>query len=106
MTAQVPGDTPTSPAVGCRSPETDEHTEVGDLVMAALAAVIPLKPYQKNRLVPPAEPRIPEPAKLYCLAVLALMLHAPVTDGGICGQCSQDWPCPQVRLAYRLREGF
>jgi hypothetical protein len=70
--------------------------------MSALANVIPLKSYQKNRLVPPSDPESPEPS----LIVLALVLHAPVTYDGICGQCGQDWPCPQMRLAYRLREGF
>jgi hypothetical protein len=68
-----------------------------------LAPVIPLKPYRKNRLVPPIEPRLLEPA---CLYALALTLHAPMTDGSISGQCAEDWPCEQVRLAYRLREGF
>jgi hypothetical protein len=43
---------------------------------------------------------------LYSLIVLALVLHAPVACDGICGQCGLDWPCPQMRLAYRLREGF
>jgi len=76
------------------------------MAVAALAPVIPLKSYQKNRLAPPVEPRIPEPAKLYCLIGLTFLLHEPVTDGSICGQCAEAWPCPQVRLAFRLREGF
>lgn len=74
--------------------------------MATLAGAIPIKPYQKNRLAPIAGPRVPEPAQLYSLVVLALVLHAPVTLDGICRQCGADWPCEQARLAYRLREGF
>jgi hypothetical protein len=74
--------------------------------MSATAHAIPLKPYQKNRLVPPSDPQSPEPVALYSLIVLALVLHTPITDNGICRQCSLDWPCPQVRLAYRLREAF
>jgi len=74
--------------------------------MSALANVIPLKPYQKNKLVQPTDPQSPQPVALYSLIVLALVLHAPVTYDGICGQCGQDWPCPQMRLACRLREGF
>jgi hypothetical protein len=74
--------------------------------MSATANVVPLKAYQKNRLVPPTDPESPEPVALYSLIVLALVLHAPVTYDGICGQCGLEWPCPQMRLAYRLREGF
>jgi hypothetical protein len=74
--------------------------------MSALANVIPLKPYQKNRLLLPSEPRMPEPAALYALVVLAFFLHQPVTAGGVCGQCAEAWPCSQVCLAYRLREAF
>ncbi len=74
--------------------------------MSALANVISLQSYQKNRLVLPVESRLPEPAALYALIVLAFVLHTPITNDGTCGQCGQAWPCPQVRLAYRLREGF
>jgi hypothetical protein len=74
--------------------------------MSAAANVIPSKPYQKNRLVQPCNPQSPEPVALYSIIVLALVLHTPVTDGGLCRQCSLEWPCPQARLAYRLREGF
>lgn len=83
------------------------------MVVPALAPVIPLKGYQKNRLTPPVEPRIPEPAKLYCLIGLTFLLHDPVPafesaqpGDCICGQCGLSWPCPQVLLAFRLREGF
>ena len=82
--------------------------------MSALANIIPLKLYQKNRLVLPTEPRLPEPAALYALIVLALLLHQPTfpvmvsggTSYGDCLQCGEVWPCPQVRLACRLRDAF
>ena len=74
--------------------------------MEALADVIPITGYRKNQLVPATEPRIPEPAQLYCLIGLTFVLHAPVTYDGVCGQCGNPWPCERVRLAYRLREGF
>jgi hypothetical protein len=35
--------------------------------MSAAAQVIPLKPYQKNRLVQPRDPQSPEPVALYRL---------------------------------------
>lgn len=59
-----------------------------------------------NALVPMQERRLPEPAQLYSLILLALSLHAqhPATDR--CEDCVEIWPCPTVRLAYRLREGF
>ncbi len=50
-------------------------------------------------------PRVPEPAQLYSLCVLALNLHAPDRVGS-CASCGAAWPCQPVRLAYRLREGF
>ncbi|GDY29149.1 hypothetical protein [Gandjariella thermophila] len=71
-----------------------------------MADVISLRLYRKNRLTPAAEPRMPEPAQLYALIGLALLLHAPVSRTDACGQCGQPWPCPQVRLACRLRDGF
>jgi hypothetical protein len=74
--------------------------------MPVIANTIPLKPYQKNRLSPPSDPQTPEPAQLYSLVVLALVLHAPVADNGVCAQCGEPWPCDQACLAYRLREGF
>lgn len=74
--------------------------------MSALANVIPLQPHQKNRLALPSEPRLPEPAQLYALVVLAFILHRPASADGVCGQCAEPWPCPQVCLAYRLREAF
>jgi hypothetical protein len=74
--------------------------------MSALANVVPMKPHHKNRLVQPTDPQSPEPAALYSLIVLALVLHTPISASGLCRQCSLEWPCPQVRLAYRLREGF
>jgi hypothetical protein len=74
--------------------------------MSATANVIPMQPHYKNRLVQPRDPDSPEPVALYSLIVLALVLHVPVIGDGICGQCGLEWPCPQMRLAYRLREGF
>jgi hypothetical protein len=47
----------------------------------------------------------PEPIQLYGLTVLAFLLHKPEL-GDWCVACGQDWPCPQVCLAYRIREGF
>lgn len=47
----------------------------------------------------------PEPNQLYRLIVSALLLHTPVPSIH-CSNCGQSWPCEQVRLAYRLREGF
>lgn len=74
--------------------------------MSAAAKVIPFKPYQKNRLMPATEPRIPEPAQLYSLVVLTFVLHVPAKASGGCAQCGETWPCARVRLAFRLREGF
>jgi hypothetical protein len=65
--------------------------------------VIPLRP---NRFITLAvAATTPEPAQLYDLIVLAYLLHVPEPDGW-CQTCGHDWPCQQVRLAYRLREGF
>ena len=80
-------------------------------VRAAVAqerpAVVP-RYWQRGHhtLVPVQEPRMPEPAQLYSLVLLALSLHAkhPATDR--CEDCAEVWPCEKVRLAYRLREGF
>jgi hypothetical protein len=47
----------------------------------------------------------PEPVRLYHLITLAFLVHAPLPDQS-CSSCGAAWPCPQVRLAYRLREGF
>jgi hypothetical protein len=52
------------------------------------------------------EARLPEPAQLYALIVLALVLHEPDPATGDCDSCHDAWPCEPVRLAYRLREGF
>jgi hypothetical protein len=76
------------------------------MITVSLAPAIPTKPYQKNRLVPPAEPRIPEPAPLYCLVVLTLASHVPYPGSTNCIRCNVPWPCDQILLAYRLREGF
>lgn len=47
----------------------------------------------------------PEPRQLYNLIVLALLLHEPAA-GGMCRTCAHPWSCDQLRLAWRLREGF
>ncbi len=47
----------------------------------------------------------PEPTQLYGLTVLAFLLYQPELHGW-CVSCGQHWPCPQVCLAYRFREGF
>lgn len=52
-----------------------------------------------------------EPAQLYGLACLAFVLHLPEPDTPVrgissCVQCGQHWPCPHLRLAYRIREAF
>ena len=63
-----------------------------------------------NRLVssmtPPLGVPIPEPAELYSLIGLTFVLHVPLAAGDSCGQCGEAWPCPRVRLAFRMREGF
>lgn len=51
-----------------------------------------------------AGPLMPEPAQLYGLICLAFVRHVPLSER--CVQCHAPWPCEQVRLAYRLREGF
>jgi hypothetical protein len=50
--------------------------------------------------------RVPEPGKLYCLIMLAFFLHTPHPVFGGCICCAEQWPCTQLRLAYRLLEGF
>ncbi len=61
---------------------------------------------QRNALVQQPEPRVPEPAQLYSLVVLALTVHAQHPTTGLCESCAGAWPCDTGRLAYRLREGF
>jgi hypothetical protein len=59
----------------------------------------------RNALRAPAV-RVPEPAQLYSLIVLALSAHAADPATGRCDSCGLAWPCEPVCLAYRLREGF
>jgi hypothetical protein len=76
--------------------------------MAAPVADTSLHSRWQNRLVEPTEPRIPEPQALYALICLKLLLHRK-GDGdaaGSCRQCKETWPCEEVLLAFRLREGF
>lgn len=72
--------------------------------MTDLAAVIPLRSRAKPGAHAPVGAKIPEPVTLYCLTVIAFLLH--VNKDGQCPQCREAWPCKHVRLAYRLREGF
>jgi hypothetical protein len=67
------------------------------------SSVVPLP--QTTSGAASADELTPEPSRLHHLIVLALLLHTPVA-GVHCASCSQPWPCEQVRLAYRLREGF
>ncbi len=63
----------------------------------------------RNALAPRAEPRVPAPAQLYSLTTRTFLLHVPDAEhssAARCSCCSQCWPCPQVRLAFRLREAF
>ncbi len=55
-----------------------------------------------------ASSAVPEPVRLYELFYLALLVHRPCSapPGARCLLCEQPWPCPKLRLAYRLREGF
>lgn len=76
------------------------------MATSVLVNVVPIKPQHKNRLVVPTEARLPEPAALYALIVLALAIHQPTAGSDTCGECADVWPCPQVRLAFRLREAF
>jgi hypothetical protein len=52
------------------------------------------------------QPRIPEPTTLYMLVVVAFYTHVLYRNTETCLQCLTAWPCEQVRLAFRLREGF
>ncbi|AEK40660.1 hypothetical protein RAM_10850 [Amycolatopsis mediterranei S699] len=54
--------------------------------------------------MPVTEARVPEPAQLYSLITLTLLVHEPGPAG--CVWCDKPWPCPSARQAYRLREGF
>jgi hypothetical protein len=47
----------------------------------------------------------PEPTQLYGLTILSFLLHKPEV-GGWHVSCRQDWPCPQVCLAFLVRDGF
>lgn len=50
------------------------------------------------------ELRVPEPAQLYALITLTLLVHEPGVEA--CVWCARPWPCPAATQAYRLREGF
>ncbi len=72
--------------------------------MTELAAVIPFgrKDVLGGHDAPSSD--MPEPRTLYCLTVIAFLLHIDVN--GLCPRCREAWPCNHLRLAYRLREGF
>lgn len=72
------------------------------LVTQRPSNVIQLRP---KAFVDAADAPTPEPATLYGLILLAFLLHAPDTRTR-CKTCNRRWPCPQVGLAFRLREGF
>jgi hypothetical protein len=76
--------------------------------MAGTAAATPLRHEGSDGLAGSAEAALPEPASLYCLIVIALFLHKPDADHEPrrCRQCRQQWPCRQLQLACRLRDGF
>ncbi len=82
------------------------------MVATALAQAIPWQSNQTDGAGLIGEPpSVTEPAQLYGLACLAFVLHLPepdVSNGTTpsCVQCGQDWPCPHLRLAYRIREAF
>lgn len=50
--------------------------------------------------------KTPELVELYALLTKHFNTHVPDEDSRECQSCRHPWPCPQVRLAYRLREGF
>ena len=67
------------------------------------AEVVPLRP--ATSIDEDVAEQSPEPRQLYYLIVLTLLLHKPASDE-TCASCVLPWPSEQVRLAYRLREGF
>lgn len=76
--------------------------------MAALATVVPLHQKQNRIKADTAASVMPEPAKLYSLIVIALLLHGPASDSDAdrCRQCAKPWPCSQACLACRLLDGL
>ncbi|MGH3624840.1 MAG: hypothetical protein ACRDQ5_24130 [Sciscionella sp.] len=48
----------------------------------------------------------PEPHALYELIRLTFVQHGPAASTNCCAACGTEWPCPTVRLAFRLREAF
>ncbi|MGV9368022.1 hypothetical protein [Amycolatopsis sp. NPDC003731] len=48
-----------------------------------------------------------EPLQLYALLHVYLVVHRPSQlHVGRCAMCRVPWPCPRVRQAARLRDGF
>jgi hypothetical protein len=78
---------------------------LGEAQKDKVSKIIPLRYQQHVTTAGCAVAVTPEPAQLYGLTVLAFLLHTPELHGW-CMSCGQDWPCPQVCLAYRIREWF
>jgi hypothetical protein len=88
---------------------TDEGVRPRHSGRTELAVLPRLKDW--NRLTPRSDPTSPEPEPLYALICLTLTLHTDHVNGSpirckTCLWCGEPWPCNQVRLAFRLREGF
>jgi hypothetical protein len=94
------------------SQKRDGTKDVDGMVTTVLTQAIPCQSDEHDVAAAAGEPlSATEPAQLYGLACLAFVLHLPESDrpgAGIssCVQCGQDWPCPHLRLAYRIREAF
>jgi hypothetical protein len=69
------------------------------------STIMPVRHQPQPTITGPVVAAAPEPAQLYNLTVLTFLLHTPELHGW-CVSCGQGWPCPQVCLAYRIREGF
>jgi hypothetical protein len=55
----------------------------------------------------PGAPASLEPLQLYALRHVYLVVHRPSQlHIGRCAMCRVPWPCPKVRQAVRLRDGF
>lgn len=67
-------------------------------------ALVPRCWQRDQALAPVTEARLPEPAQLYSLITLTLLVHEPGVSG--CVWCGHVWPCPSALQAFRLREGF
>jgi hypothetical protein len=84
-----------APAMANRLVEQDKQAEVP-----------PCWQRDTNGLMARPESRVLEPAQLYTLIALTFTLHVPLPQSGRCETCAEAWSCPDLRLAFRLREGF